>query len=160
MVADTLHVLTFAAAVLSGVMAGIFYAFSNSIMAALAKIPAPSGIAAMQAINVVIINPLFMLVFLGPALLSAVLLVAALLGWGDMATGWVIAGSVLYLVGSILVTGAFNIPRNNALDKLSPTAAESAAYWTRFLTEWTTWNHVRTAACIASMVCFVLAVRS
>jgi uncharacterized membrane protein len=159
MVADTLYVLTFAAAVLSGLAAGVFYAFSNSVMAALGKIPAPSGIVAMQSINVVIVNPLFMLVFLGPAALSVVLLVAAVLGWGDLATGWVIAGSILYLVGCIVVTGAFNIPRNNALDKLSPTTAESAAYWTRFLTEWTTWNHVRTAACIASMVCFILAVR-
>ena len=159
MVADTLYVLTFAAAVLSGLAAGVFYAFSNSVMAALGKIPAPSGIAAMQTINVVIVNPLFLLVFLGPAALSVVLLVSAVLGWGDLATGWVIAGSILYLVGCIVVTGAFNIPRNNALDKLSPTTAESAAYWTRFLTEWTTWNHVRTAACIAAMVCFILAVR-
>ena len=159
MVADTLYVLTFAAAILSGVMGGIFYAFSTSIMPAFAKISAPNGTAAMQAINVAVINPLFMLALFGPAVLSAVLLVAALFGWGDLATGWVIAGSVLYLVGNIVVTGAFNIPRNNTLDKLSPTTAESAAYWTRYLTEWTTWNHVRTAACIAAMVCFVLAVR-
>ena len=62
-------------------------------------------------------------------------------------------------VGCIVVTGAFNIPRNNALDKLSPTTTESAAYWTSYLSEWTTWNHVRTAACIAAMVCFVLAVQ-
>ena len=159
MAADTIYVLAFAAAVLSGIMAGIFFAFSNSIMASLAKIPAPSGIAAMQSINIVIVNPLFMLVFLGPAALSVVLLNAAVWGWGDLENAWLFAGSVLYLVGSIVVTGAFNIPRNNALDKLSPDGAESAAYWTRFLSEWTTWNHVRTAACIAAMICFILAVR-
>jgi uncharacterized membrane protein len=159
MVADTFYVLTFAAAILSGVMAGIFYAFSTTIMASLARIPAPSGIAAMQSINVVIVNPLFLLVFLGPAALSAVLLVAAIFGWGDLETGWVIAGSVLYLVGCMLVTGVFNVPRNNALDKVYPTAPEGAAYWTGYLSEWTTWNHVRTAASIAAMICFILAVR-
>lgn len=157
MVADTLYVLTFAAAILSGITAGIFFAFSNSVMASLGKIPAPSGITAMQAINVVIVNPLFLLVFLGPAALSVLLLVAAVFGWGDLATGWVIAGSALYLAGCIVVTGVFNVPRNNALDKLSPNATESASYWTRYLSEWTTWNHVRTAACVASMVAFILA---
>ena len=159
MAADTLYGLTFAAAVLSGVMGGIFYAFSTTIMAALAKIPAPSGIAAMQSINVAVVNPLFMLALFGPALLSVVLLVAAVFGWGDLETGWVIAGSLLYLIGSIVITGAFNIPLNNALDKLSPNAPESASYWTRYVSEWTLWNHVRTAACIAAMICFILAVR-
>ncbi len=159
MAADTLYVLTFIAAVTSGVMGGLFFAYSNSVMPSLARVPAPSGIAAMQAINVVIVNPLFLLVFLGPAALSAVLLVAAIFGWGDLESGWVIAGSILYLAGSILVTGAFNVPRNNALDKVSPTAPEGAAYWTSYLSEWTTWNHVRTVACIAAMVCFILAVR-
>ncbi len=100
-----------------------------------------------------------MLAFLGPAILSALLLIAAIFGWGDLETGWVIAGSVLYLVGNIIITGAFNIPRNNALEKLLPDGAESASYWTRYLSEWTTWNHVRTAACIAAMICFILAVR-
>ena len=159
MAADTLYVLTFIAAVTSGVMGGIFFAFSNSVMASLARVPAPSGIAAMQAINVVILNPLFLLVFLGPAALSALLLVAALLGWGDLETGWVSAGSVFYLVGCIVITGAFNVPRNNALDKVSATSPEGATYWTRYLSEWTTWNHVRTAACVAAMVCFILAVQ-
>jgi uncharacterized membrane protein len=159
MAADTLYVLIFVAAVTSGIMGGIFFAFSNSVMASLARVPAPSGIAAMQAINLVIVNPLFLLVFLGPAALSALLLVAAIFGWGDLETGWVIAGSLLYLIGSIVVTGAFNIPRNNALDKVSPTSPEGAAYWTRFLPEWTTWNHVRTVACIAAMVCYIMAVQ-
>jgi uncharacterized membrane protein len=159
MVADTFYVLTFAAAILSGVMAGIFYAFSTTIMASLARIPAPSGIAAMQSINVTVFNPLFMLAFLGPAALSVLLLAAAVFGWGDLETGWAIAGSIFYLIGNIAVTGAFNIPRNNALDKLSPTDSESASYWTRYLSEWTTWNHIRTAACIAAMACFILAVR-
>jgi hypothetical protein len=41
----------------SGLMAGLFFVFSVVIMSALGRIPAPSGIAAMQSINKVIINP-------------------------------------------------------------------------------------------------------
>ena len=44
-------------------------------MPALARIPRPAGIAAMQAVNVVIIRPLFLLVFLGPAVTTAALAV-------------------------------------------------------------------------------------
>ena len=57
----------------AGVMAGIFFTFSAVIMRALDRLPAGQGIAAMQSINKVIVNPLFMLFFLGTPLLSIVL---------------------------------------------------------------------------------------
>ncbi len=43
--------LTFAAAIGSGLMAGLFFVFSVTVMTALGKLPAPAGIAAMQSIN-------------------------------------------------------------------------------------------------------------
>lgn len=157
--AETLFVVAFAAAVLSGVMGGIFYAFSSAVMPAFGRISAPNGITAMQAINVAVINPVFMLAFLGPAFLSALLLVATILGMGDLRTGWTVTGSLLYLVGCIAITGAFNIPRNNALERVSPESHDGATYWSRYLAEWTAWNHVRTVACLAAMACFILALR-
>jgi len=49
-----------------GLVAGILYAFSTSVMQALARLPAPQGITAMQSINVAMINPLlFMGAFFG-----------------------------------------------------------------------------------------------
>ena len=159
MLKTALLVLLFAAALGSGVMAGIFFAFSNSVMTALTKIPAAQGVAAMQAINLAVVNPLFMLAFLGTAIASVVLIVAALLGWGDLETGWVIAGSVLYLGCGIGVTAAYNIPRNNALAHLASDAPASTAYWTRYVPEWTAGNHVRTAGSVAALACFLLALR-
>ncbi len=156
---SVLLAVLFAAMLGSGVMAGIFFAFSNSVMAALTKIPPAGGIAAMQSINVTIVNPLFLLAFLGTAIASAVLVTATLFGWGDLETGWVLAGSVLYLVGSIVVTAAFNIPRNIALAKLAPDDEASAASWTRYVSEWTAGNHVRTIGCVAALLCFVQALR-
>ena len=50
-----------------GLMAGVFFAFSAFVMNALARLPAAAGIAAMQSINITVINPLFMTVFLGTA---------------------------------------------------------------------------------------------
>lgn len=159
MAGDIPFILVFAALLGSGITAGVFFAFSTSVMGALSRIPSAQGIAAMQAINVAVVNPLFMLALVGTAVASLVLIVAGLLGWGDLETGWVLAGSVLYLLGGIVVTAAFNIPRNNALAALAPDDAASAASWTRYVSEWTAWNHARTAGCVAALLCFVQALR-
>ena len=65
-----LHILTFAAALGAGLMAGLFFAFSTCVMTALGRQPAPCGIAAMQAVNEVILNPVFLLVFMGTPAVS------------------------------------------------------------------------------------------
>jgi uncharacterized membrane protein len=69
---------TFLAALGSGLMAGLFFAFSTSVMSALGRISPPAGISAMQSVNVTILNPVFFTVFFGTALLSVVLIVGAL----------------------------------------------------------------------------------
>ena len=54
----------------TAIVGGVFFAFSSFIMKALGRVSAPEGIAAMQSINVVVINPSFLGVFMGTALLS------------------------------------------------------------------------------------------
>jgi uncharacterized membrane protein len=54
-------------AIASGLVAGIFFAFSTFVMSALAHRPTAEGIAAMQEINITVINPWFMTAFLGTA---------------------------------------------------------------------------------------------
>ena len=54
------------------------------------------------------------------------------------------AGGLLYLVGCIFVTFAFNVPLNNALAKVDPLSAEGADVWEKYRSRWTAWNHVRT----------------
>ena len=52
--------LTFLAALGSGLMAGLFFIFSITIMASLAKLTPANGIAAMQSINVTILGGTFL----------------------------------------------------------------------------------------------------
>jgi uncharacterized membrane protein len=139
------------------VIAGVFFAFSTFVMKALGKLPPPQGIAAMQSINIAVINPWFMTAFFGTALLCIVELIAAFRGWQEPAAPYLLAGSVLYLVGTILVTIVFNVPRNNALAAASPPAAEAAALWSSYLSTWTFWNHVRTIAALAACALFMVA---
>jgi hypothetical protein len=76
----------------SALIAGAFFAFSTFVMKALAALPAPQGIAAMQSINVVVINPLFLIPFAGTAVLSAGLAAAAVLRWQEPGVGYLLAG--------------------------------------------------------------------
>lgn len=151
--------LAILAAVGSGVMGGLFFAYSTSVMGALGRIAPGSGIAAMQAVNVVIQNPVFFVAFFGPALLSIVLAAAALLGWHGGSPLAIYAGAFFYLAGIMAVTIAINVPMNNALMAVDPASAEGAQYWSTYLTNWTAWNHVRTVSGIAACVSFILALR-
>ena len=151
--------LTFLAARGSGVMAGLFFAFSTSVMTALGRLTPAGGIAAMQSINVAILNPLFFVAFFGTAAACVLLAIAALVRWSEPGAIYLLAGSLLYLAGSIVVTIVFNVPLNNALAAARPESAEAAGLWTRYLSVWTAWNHVRTAASLAAAASFIMALR-
>jgi uncharacterized membrane protein len=138
----------------SALMAGAFFAFSSFIMKALARIPSPEGIATMQSINVVVINPSFMGVFFGTAVLSVVVIVMGLLNTGHPSTTFFIGGAVLYLTGTFLVTIFANVPLNDQLAAVSATNFDSTNVWSRYLHRWTWWNHVRTLSAIGSVLLF------
>ncbi len=151
--------LTLATALGAGVIGGVSFAFSSFVMTALARLPPAQGIQAMQSINVVVINPVFLGVFLGTALASAVLVAAALMTWNGPDSIWLLAGGLFYLLGTFGVTVAINVPRNDALAPLDPSGAEAAASWSRYVGERTAWNHVRTAAAVAASACSMIALR-
>lgn len=142
-----------------GVIAGVFFAFSSFVMKALGRIPAAQGIAAMQSINVVVLNPLFLSVFLGAAAGCLVLAAAAVSGWHKPGFAYLIAGGALYLVGTFLVTIACNVPRNDALAAVDPASDKGAVLWADYLRSWTYWNHVRTASSLAAAASLILAIR-
>ena len=146
---------TYLAILGSALIAGLLFAFSVAVMTALGRLTPPQGIQAMQAVNVAIVNPLFLAVFLGTAALSLALAVAALLGAaGAGARLGLVLGAALYLAGVIGVTAACNIPRNEALAALDPAGVGAAANWARYLAGWTGWNHVRSLAAASSTLAF------
>jgi uncharacterized membrane protein len=140
-------------------MAGFFFAFSVSVMKALGRLPPVQGIAAMQSINVVVINPVFLIAFFGTAVSCVAVAISALRTWHGPAAAYLLAGSLLYLVGSFLVTIVFNVPRNDALAAVDPASAAGADLWASYLTAWTAWNHVRTAAALAAAAALSVALR-
>jgi uncharacterized membrane protein len=63
---------------------------------------------------------------------------------------YLLIGSLLYLIGTILVTITFNVPLNDALAAVNPDSSEGANLWAKYLTSWTLWNHTRTVAALVA----------
>src|SRR5262249_35566760 len=95
------HVAIFLAAVGSGIVGGIFYAFSSFVMAALARIPAAQGVAVMNSISVTVINPSSMIPFLGTAIMCLLVSIGSVFLWNQPGTKLALAASAVCLVGCI-----------------------------------------------------------
>ncbi|MFF8100526.1 DUF1772 domain-containing protein [Streptomyces sp. NPDC014986] len=150
-------VLTVLGVLGTGLTAGVFFAFSAFVMKGLAALPPAQGVAAMRAVNVAAVRPAFMLLFLGSAVLCAVITVVTFVLWPEEGTAELLVGGALYLVGSFGPTAVANIPRNDALAALEPGSPQASAYWPAYVREWTMWNHVRTLASAGAALAYVLA---
>lgn len=149
--------LTILAAIGCGVVGGVFFAFSAFVMRAISRLPPAHGIATMQAINVAAPAPLFMVALFGTALACIALAVASLVTWEGSRAIFLFTGSALYLVSPVLLTIVYHVPRNDALAKVDPHGAGAERHWNRYLSGWTAWNHVRTAASIAAAAMLTIA---
>lgn len=152
-------VLLIAASVGSGLVGGLFFIFSNTIMTAFDRLPNGGGVPAMQRINEVILNPLFFCAFFGTGLLSLLLLVFYVAHLSQPAALLACVAAVLYLLGSIGVTMVCNVPLNDELAAVSTSAKDLTAHWQAYRAPWTRWNHVRTVACLLAAAGFAIAAR-
>ena len=106
----------------------------------------------MNAINIVILNPLFLLIFMGTALICAGLVAICFFNWERPGMGWLMASALTYLIGTLLVTMAINVPMNDAL-------AAGTMPFAKYLASWTSWNHVRTVAALIATAGFAMSFR-
>ena len=149
----TLRTFVLVVATLSmGLAAGLFYTFQVAVMRGLARTDDRTFVAAMQWINVKILNFWFALSF-GFAL--PLTIVAAILLIGEPAAlAWTVAAAVLYFA-VIVITFARNVPLNNALNAAGdrdPAAARRA-----FEKPWVRWNLARTWLSLADFACLDIA---
>ena len=141
----------------SGLAGGIFYAFSSFIMKALGRLPPATGINAMQSINVVVINPSFLGLFFATAVVSVGAITVAFTQWHAPEAPYLLAGALLYLVGTFGVTARGNVPLNHRLADLAATDPEAASFWNDYLQRWTRLNTIRTVAAGAAALMYSLA---
>ena len=152
--------MTILCAVGAGTAAGVFFTFSTFTMEGLKRLSPAQGAAAMQAINKEAPTPLFMLLLFGTGAACVVLMIHAALHLQDSGSRYRLTAGALYIVGVVLVTVGYHVPRNNILDGLDPNSAEGIAYWATYLKEWVRMNHVRTIAPLVAAVLFTVSLRS
>ncbi|AEF41037.1 anthrone oxygenase family protein [Hoyosella subflava] len=152
-----LIVLAFAT-FLTGLSAGLFFAYACSVMLALRSMPDRVFIDAMQRINSAIVNPWFLSVYIGSAffIVVAVALVAI-----SGAVGPAVAAGVALLMyaTTMVITGRVNIPLNVELEAADPedNAAHLRSARAHFEPRWVRFNLVRTATACAAAAALCLA---
>lgn len=144
-------------AICCGLAAGVYFAFSTFIMTALSRIEQAQGVSAMNSISSTILQSSFMPLFYGTTLVSLALAIIGLVRRGEPGAMPMLAGGLIYVVGMFLCTAVFNVPLNNALAVVDPASAAAVPVWTRFLRDWTFWNHVRTISSTAASACYIAA---
>jgi uncharacterized membrane protein len=144
------------AAVGTGLIAGTFFCFSSFVVPALAKLEPTQGIAAMQKINIAVINPLFMIVLFGTAiilLLQSYFVFSSVL---NVESAFWLFAAFFYVIGTIGITLFCNVPLNDQLVSTTEFNSNTRQFWASYVTDWTFWNSLRaltaTAACAASIV--------
>lgn len=152
-----LYAMTFISVLGTGLIAGIFFAFSSFVMGALGRLPPANGISAMQSINVTVLNPLFLGLFMGTAVLCLALALSAIMRWSEPGAAYLLAGSAFYVIGTFVVTIALNVPLNDELAAVNPQNGNALGIWARYLTDWTMWNHVRTGAAVIASASLIKA---
>jgi uncharacterized membrane protein len=146
--------LLIAATLTSGLAAGLLYGFACAVMPGLSHVGDAAFVSAMQSINSSIVNPLFLLTFLGAPLLTVGAIVGRL-GTDIRTPWWPLVAALVLTVLSLLITATMNIPLNNTLDaagSLDPAAVRDA-----FESRWVNWNIARTVASTAAFGCLAVA---
>jgi uncharacterized membrane protein len=152
--------LTAICAVGAATAAGTFFDFSTFAMRGLRRLSPSHGAAAMQEINREAPTPLFMTVLFGTGAAFLALGAYAALNLDQVEAPLQLVASALYLVGVVVLTVAYHVPRNNKLDRLDPNSAAGKAYWATYLREWVRMNHVRTLAPLAAAVLLTVSLAS
>jgi uncharacterized membrane protein len=155
---STVRALTLACATLTtGLVAGVYYAYTVSVNLGLAAQPDASYVATMNAINERIENPLFFLTFFGAALFPLAALAAH---YRRPRSGrfWLVAlACVLYIGGSFLLTSFVNVPMNDQLAAVDLGAPARVLADARDAYEgpWDFWNGVRAVFSVLAFLALI-----
>lgn len=145
------NILLVTAGTLTSLLAGVFFAYMVSVNGALHRLKDAEYVRAMQAINIVILNPLFFLSFMGPLVL---LPWVTYLHLSDLTQfGLLLTATIVYIVGAFGITVGGNVPMNEKLAMVNAGSEhEATAGRTKFEKPWNSLHAARTVAAIIATV--------
>jgi len=143
----------FAAIMLTGLSAGLFYAWSVSVIPGTRKVLDFTYLQTMQSINREILNPAFFLIFFGSLLL---LVISTIQQFQSGKTFWILLVAALtYLIGTFGVTAFGNVPLNNSLDVLQLSDLNPDQITKLRLRYEIKWNRLHTIRTVFSVLSFL-----
>jgi uncharacterized membrane protein len=148
-----------AATLAMGLMAGVFGLYAHAIMPGLGKTDDRTFVGAFQEIDRAIINPWFMVSFLGALVCSVLAAVLHLREDERSVLPWIVAAVVLY-AAVFVVTIAVNVPLNDELKAAGDPdrIADLTAVRDQFdESRWAAWNVARAVASTAAFGCLAWA---
>ena len=135
-----------------GLTSGLLFIFAFAVNPGLARLSEEEYFRAMKYINIVILNPIFFLVFMGPLITMPIL---TYMSWNDSSMFILIPiSTILYLLGVLLITAIKNVPLNNKLEKLNSTEFKGVFIWYR--KPWNFWHNIRTFFSIISLLMLII----
>ena len=135
-----------------GLTSGLLFIFAFAVNPGLARLSEEEYFRAMKYINIVILNPIFFLVFMGPLITMPLL---TYMSWNDSSMFILIPiSTILYLLGVLLITAIKNVPLNNKLEKLNSTEFKGVFIWYR--KPWNFWHNIRTFFSIISFLMLII----
>lgn len=151
-------ILLIVTAVLTALIAGLFYAYSCSVVLGLGKLSDTEYLKAMQSINREILNPVFFISFMGTA---ALLPISTFLYRAQNPVFiLLLLATLAYLIGVFGVTIVGNVPLNDQLDKfdiVNSTKEGIKQMRDNFENRWNFLNNVRTVFSVISILLVVCA---
>ncbi len=148
----------FLAIILTGLSAGLFYAWQVSVIPGTKLVTDKVYLESMQSINRAIINPGFIIIFLGSMLMLAI---ASYTQYGNFSSFVLVASAaVCYLIGTIGVTGMGNVPMNEALDAVDLTVLNDSSLKELRGSYEGRWNMLHAIRTAFSVIAFILALLS
>ena len=147
-------IILFGSVLITGLSAGLFYAWSVSVIPGTQKVTDQVYLETMQSINRAILNPAFFLVFFGSVLMLGF---SSIYGYqsGNLIFGFMLSAFACYFIGTVAVTGLGNVPLNDQLDalKLDQLALEEAGKFRKYYeSRWNRLHQIRTAFAVLSFM--------
>ncbi|SDD77268.1 Uncharacterized membrane protein [Glycomyces harbinensis] len=141
------------ATVTTGLTAGVYTDWSNTIMPGLGDVDDRTFVTAFQSLDAAIMNPLFLGVEFTGSLLLIALALALHMRSGQRATlVWLSVALAAYLV-SVVITMGVNEPLNQQLRSVTDSTSDADFAAARAMLDearWTAWNTVRALATLTA----------
>ncbi len=152
-------VTLFTTVALTGLSAGLFYAWSVSVIPGTRKVIDSTYLETMQSINRAILNPAFFLVFFG-SLIS--LAISSIQHYQAGTIFWLLlVSTITYAAGTFGITAFGNVPLNDALEALNLedlTNIRITEFRNSYEQKWNRFHAIRTAFSVLSFLLTILAI--